>query len=191
MKQIVLSILVENTPGVLSRVSGLFTRRGYNIDSITASPTQNEKFTRMTIAVSGDDIILLQIKNQLSKLEDVVKIFELKQNESVCRELILIKVRASKAEKQEIITIADIFRAKVVDVSSDTLMMELTGNVSKIEAFINLINDFEILELVRTGRISEDIIRQACSRGPRAEQRAGEGRAGRSPAECSTGLSGP
>ena len=113
MKQIVLSILVENTPGVLSRVSGLFTRRGYNIDSITASPTQNEKFTRMTIAVSGDDMILLQIKNQLSKLEDVVKIFELKQNESVCRELILIKVRASKAEKQEIITIADIFRAKV------------------------------------------------------------------------------
>ena len=151
MKQIVLSILVENTPGVLSRVSGLFTRRGYNIDSITASPTQNEKFTRMTIAVSGADMILLQIKNQLSKLEDVVKIFELKQNESVCRELILIKVRASKAEKQEIITIADIFRAKVVDVSSDTLMMELTGNVSKIEAFINLINDFEILELVRTG----------------------------------------
>ena len=151
MKQIVLSILVENTPGVLCRVSGLFTRRGYNIDSITASPTQNEKFTRMTIAVSGDDMILLQIKNQLSKLEDVVKIFELKQNESVCRELILIKVRASKAEKQEIITIADIFRAKVVDVSSDTLMMELTGNVSKIEAFINLINDFEILELVRTG----------------------------------------
>ena len=151
MKQIVLSILVENTPGVLSRVSGLFTRRGYNIDSITASPTQNEKFTRMTIAVSGDDMILLQIKNQLSKLEDVVKIFELKQNESVCRELILIKVRASKAEKQEIITIADIFRAKVVDVSSDTLMMELTGNVSKIEAFINLINYFEILELVRTG----------------------------------------
>ena len=151
MKQIVLSILVENTPGVLSRVSGLFTRRGYNIDSITARPTQNEKFTRMTIAVSGDDMILLQIKNQLSKLEDVVKIFELKQNESVCRELILIKVRASKAEKQEIITIADIFRAKVVDVSSDTLMMELTGNVSKIEAFINLINDFEILELVRTG----------------------------------------
>ena len=143
--------LVENTPGVLSRVAGLFTRRGYNIDSITASPTQNEKFTRMTIAVSGDDMILLQIKNQLSKLEDVVKIFELKQNESVCRELILIKVRASKAEKQEIITIADIFRAKVVDVSTDTLMMELTGNVSKIEAFINLLNDFEILELVRTG----------------------------------------
>ena len=151
MKQIVLSILVENTPGVLSRVAGLCTRRGYNIDSITASPTQNEKFTRMTIAVSGDDMILLQIKNQLSKLEDVVKIFELKQNESVCRELILIKVRASKAEKQEIITIADIFRAKVVDVSTDTLMMELTGNVSKIEAFINLLNDFEILELVRTG----------------------------------------
>ena len=151
LKQKVLSILVENTPGVLSRVSGLFTRRGYNIDSITASPTQNEKYTRMTIVVSGDDMILLQIKNQLSKLEDVVKILELKENQSVCRELILVKVRASKAEKQEIITIVDIFRAKVVDVSQDTLMMELTGGASKIEAFINLINGFEILELVRTG----------------------------------------
>lgn len=151
MKQIVLSILVENTPGVLSRVSGLFTRRGYNIDSITACTTQNEKYSRMTIAVSGDDIILMQIKNQLSKLEDVVKIYELKAVESVCRELILVKVHASKAEKQEIITIADIFRAKVVDVAKDSLMLELTGNVNKIEAFINLINGFEILELVRTG----------------------------------------
>lgn len=151
MKQIVLSILVENTPGVLSRVSGLFTRRGYNIDSITACTTQNEKFSRMTIAVSGDDLILMQIKNQLSKLEDVVKIFELKSNDSVCRELILAKVRASKSEKQEIITIADIFRAKVVDVAKDSLMIELTGNVNKIEAFINLIDDFEIIEIVRTG----------------------------------------
>ncbi|MBU5459854.1 acetolactate synthase small subunit [Anaerostipes sp. MSJ-23] len=151
MKQIVLSILVENTPGVLSRVAGLFTRRGYNIDSITASPTQNEKFTRMTIAVSGDDRILMQIKNQLSKLEDVVKICELQEKESVCRELILIKVRASKSEKSEVLSIADIFRAKVVDVAKDSMMMELTGNLNKIEAFVNLLKDFEILELVRTG----------------------------------------
>ena len=133
MRQIVLSILVENTPGVLSRISGLFTRRGYNIDSITACTTQDQKFSRITIAVSGDDMILKQIKNQLSKLEDVVKI------------------RANKTEKQEVITIADIFRAKVVDVSKDNLMIELTGNVNKIEAFINLISDFGVIEIVRTG----------------------------------------
>lgn len=96
-------------------------------------------------------MILMQIKNQLSKLEDVVKIFELKSDRSVCRELILAKVRANKAEKQEIITIADVFRAKVVDVSKDNLMIELTGNVQKIEAFINLIDDFEVVEIVRTG----------------------------------------
>ena len=143
MRQIVLSILVENTPGVLSRISGLFTRRGYNIDSITACTTQDQKFSRITIAVSGDDMILKQIKNQLSKLEDVVKIFELENSKSVCRELILAKVRANKAVKQEVVTIADIFRAKVVDVSKDNLMIELTGNVNKIEAFINLISDFE------------------------------------------------
>ena len=147
MRQIVLSILVENTPGVLSRISGLFTRRGYNIDSITACTTQDQKFSRITIAVSGDDMILKQIKNQLSKLEDVVKIFELENSKSVCRELILAK----KTEKQEVITIADIFRAKVVDVSKDNLMIELTGNVNKIEAFINLISDFGVIEIVRTG----------------------------------------
>ena len=96
-------------------------------------------------------MILKQIKNQLSKLEDVVKIFELENSKSVCRELILVKIRANKAEKQEVITIADIFRAKVVDVSKDNLMIELTGNVNKIEAFINLISDFEVIELVRTG----------------------------------------
>ena len=151
MRQIVLSILVENTPGVLSRISGLFTRRGYNIDSITACTTQDQKFSRITIAVSGDDMILKQIKNQLSKLEDVVKIFELENSKSVCRELILAKVRANKAVKQEVVTIADIFRAKVVDVSKDNLMIELTGNVNKIEAFINLISDVEVIELVRTG----------------------------------------
>ena len=147
MRQIVLSILVENTPGVLSRISGLFTRRGYNIDSITACTTQDQKFSRITIAVSGDDMILKQIK----KLEDVVKIFELENSKSVCRELILAKIRANKTEKQEVITIADIFRAKVVDVSKDNLMIELTGNVNKIEAFINLISDFGVIEIVRTG----------------------------------------
>ena len=151
MKQIVLSIVAENNPGVLSRISGLFSRRGYNIDSITACKTQDEKYSRMTIAVSGDDTILAQIKKQLIKLEDVITFVELENPTSVCRELILVKIRTGKSEKQEIITIADIFRAKVVDVSKDSLMIELTGNVNKIEAFINLLEGFDILELVRTG----------------------------------------
>ena len=151
MKQIVLSIVAENNPGVLSRISGLFSRRGYNIDSITACKTQDEKYSRMTIAVSGDDTILAQIKNQLIKLEDVITLVELENPTSVCRELILVKIRTGKSEKQEIITIADIFRAKVVDVSKDSLMIELTGNVNKIEALINLLEGFDILELVRTG----------------------------------------
>ena len=151
MKQIVLSIVAENNPGVLSRISGLFSRRGYNIDSITACKTQDEKYSRMTIAVSGGDTILAQIKNQLIKLEDVITLVELENPTSVCRELILVKIRTGKSEKQEIITIADIFRAKVVDVSKDSLMIELTGNVNKIEAFINLLEGFDILELVRTG----------------------------------------
>lgn len=151
MKQIVLSLLVDNTPGVLSRVAGLFTRRGYNIDSISAGITQNPKYTRITIVTSGDDLILEQIEKQLQKLEDVVTIMQLETPDSVCRELVLVKVKADKREKQEIIAIADIFRAKIVDVSKNSLIIELTGNVNKIEAFINLLDGFDILEMVRTG----------------------------------------
>lgn len=151
MKQIVLSLLVDNTPGVLSRVAGLFTRRGYNIDSISAGITQNPKYTRITIVTSGDDLILEQIEKQLQKLEDVVTIMQLENYNSVCRELVLVKVKADKREKQEIIAIADIFRAKIVDVSKNSLIIELTGNVNKIEAFINLLDGFDILEMVRTG----------------------------------------
>ena len=151
MKQIVLSLLVDNTPGVLSRVAGLFTRRGYNIDSISAGVTQNPKYTRITIVPSGEDLILEQIEKQLQKLEDVVTIMQLENYNSVCRELVLVKVKADKREKQEIIAIADIFRAKIVDVSKNSLIIELTGNVNKIEAFINLLDGFDILEMVRTG----------------------------------------
>jgi acetolactate synthase-1/3 small subunit len=151
MKQIVLSLLVDNTPGVLSRVAGLFTRRGYNIDSISAGVTQNPKYTRITVVASGDDAILEQIEKQLQKLEDVVKIMQLEDHNSVCRELVLVKVKADKKEKQEIIAVADIFRAKIVDVSKESLIIELTGNAHKIDAFINLLNGFDILEMVRTG----------------------------------------
>lgn len=151
MRRMVLSILVDNTAGVLSRVAGLFSRRGYNIDSLTVGETENPKFSRMTVAVHGDDQILEQIEKQLSKLEEVRDIKELKDNESVCRELVLIKVVADQSQRQAIIAVADIFRAKIVDVAIESLMIELTGNQTKIDAFIKLLEGFQIKELVRTG----------------------------------------
>ena len=151
MKKKVLSLLVDNTSGVLSRVSGMFSRRGYNIDSLSVGVTENPEYSRMTVAVSGDDRILSQIKNQLVKLEDVVEVVELEDGSSVCRELVLIKVKADQNQRQAIIAITDVFRAKIVDVSPDTLMIEITGNNTKIDAFIGLLDGFEIKELVRTG----------------------------------------
>ncbi|HEX3023502.1 MAG TPA: acetolactate synthase small subunit [Lachnospiraceae bacterium] len=151
MRRMVLSILVDNTAGVLSRVAGLFSRRGYNIDSLTVGETQDPAFSRMTVAVSGDDQILEQIEKQLSKLEDVIEIKELADGESVCRELILVKVAAKEQDRQSIIAVADIFRAKIVDVAKESLMIELTGNQAKLDAFISLLDGFMIKELVRTG----------------------------------------
>lgn len=151
MKRMILSILVDNTAGVLSRVAGLFSRRGYNIDSLTVGETQNPAISRMTVMVHGDDQILEQIRKQLQKLEDVIEIKELTPEESVTRELILVKVKAVGEERQSIISIADIFRAKIVDVALESLMIELTGNQSKINAFIKLLEPFTIMELVRTG----------------------------------------
>jgi len=138
MRSQVYSLLVDNNPGVLSRIAGLFSRRGYSIDSITAGMT-------------ADELILSQIEKQLRKLEDVVDIKMLKENESVCRELIMVKLRADASQRGEIISVADIFRAKIVDVEEDCLMIELTGTKSKLEAFLNLLKDYEILELARTG----------------------------------------
>ncbi|NLP35104.1 MAG: acetolactate synthase small subunit [Clostridiales bacterium] len=151
MKRIVLSILVDNTAGVLSRVAGLFSRRGYNIDSLTVGETQDPTISRMTVLAHGDDQILEQIRKQLNKLEDVREIMELSPGESVTRELILVKVAATDKDRQSIISIADIFRAKIVDVAIDSLMIELTGNQNKISAFINLLEQYTIKELVRTG----------------------------------------
>lgn len=149
--QRVYSLIVDNTTGVLSRISGLFSRRGYSIDSITAGVTADPRFTRITIVASGDELILSQIEKQVRKLEDVIQIKVLKPEESVYRELIMIKVRANAAERTEIISVADIFRAKIVDVETGSLMIELTGNQSKLEAFLNLLDGYEILELARTG----------------------------------------
>lgn len=149
--QRVFSLLVDNNPGVLSRVSGLFSRRGYSIDSITAGVTADPRFTRITIVASGDELILSQIEKQVRKLEDVIEIKVLHSEDSVYRELIMVKVRANKTERTEIISVADIFRAKIVDVEKDSLMVELTGNGSKVDAFLELLEGYEILELARTG----------------------------------------
>ena len=151
MQKKVFQILVDNTSGVLSRISGLFSRRGYNIESITAGVTADPRFTRITIVASGDDVILEQIEKQVSKLVDVRDIKELKPEESVYRELMLIKVKSTPEQRQGIIAITDIFRAKIVDVAPESLIIELTGNQSKIDAFIGLLSGYEILELARTG----------------------------------------
>ena len=151
MRRQVLSILVENTAGVLSRISGRFSRRGYNIDSFSAGVTADPKYTRITIVSSEDELILEQIEKQLAKLEDVIDIKKLEVGESVCRELILVKVRAKESERQEILSITSIFRANVVDVTHDSMMIELTGDQNKLNAFLELVAGYEILELARTG----------------------------------------
>ncbi len=147
----VFSLLVDNNPGVLSRISGLFSRRGFNINSITAGVTANPRYTRITIAASGDELILAQIEKQVRKLEDIIEIKVLDPEESVYRELMMIKVKADATQRAEIVSIADIFRAKIVDVGSDSLIVELTGNQSKLRAFLQLLDGYEILELARTG----------------------------------------
>ena len=151
MERQALSILVENTPNVLSHVSGLFSRRGYNIDSISAGVTADPRFTRITIVSSGDELILEQIEKQLAKLEDVVDIKKLETGSSVCRELILIKIRVKNTERQAVISLAEIFKTKIVDVTNDSMMIELIGSQSKLDAFLELLEGYEILELARTG----------------------------------------
>ena len=151
MRKQVYSLLVDNNPGVLSRISGLFSRRSYSIDSITAGMTSDARFTRITVVASGDEQILSQIEKQVRKLEDVIEIKLLNDNDSVYRELVMVKVRADAMQRPQIIAIADIFRAKIVDVEKESLIIELTGNPSKLEAFLNLLDGYEILELARTG----------------------------------------
>ena len=151
MQKKVFQILVDNTSGTLSRISGLFSRRGYNIESITAGVTADPRFTRITIVTNGDYEILDQIEKQVEKLVDVRDIKELCPEDSVYRELALIKVRASAENRQGVIAVADIFRAKIIDVAAESLIIELTGNQEKIDAFLKLLEGYEILELARTG----------------------------------------
>lgn len=151
MKKRIFSLLVDNTSGVLSRVAGLFSRRGYNIESLTVGETADPRYSRMTVVAEGDNDVLEQITKQLRKLVDVVDIKVLEPESSVNRELVLVKVRVEEAERQTVITMADVFRGKVVDVGKDSLIIELTGKQDKLDAFIRLLGGYEILELARTG----------------------------------------
>lgn len=151
MRRQVLSLLVENTAGVTSHISGLFSRRGYNIDSFSSGVTADPKYTRITIVASGDELILDQIEKQLSKLEDVLDIKKLEQGSSVTRELMLVKIRAKDTDRQAILNVTEIFHGKVVDVTHDSMVIELTGQQAKLEAFMDLLAGYEILELARTG----------------------------------------
>lgn len=151
MKRQVLSILVENTAGVTSRISGLFSRRRYNIDSFSSGVTADPRFTRITIVTSGDELVLEQIEKQLAKLEDVLDIKKLEPDNSVTRELIMVKIRAKDTDRQAILNITEIFHGKVVDVTHDSMIIELTGKQAKLDSFLDLLQGYEILELARTG----------------------------------------
>ncbi|MBO8141682.1 MAG: acetolactate synthase small subunit [Firmicutes bacterium] len=155
-----LSVLVENRPGVLSRVAGMFSRRGFNIESIAVGTTEDPRYSRMTIVVLGDDGDVEQVTKQLHKLVDVIKISELDPAEMVERELALIKVSADRSNRSEILQIVDIFRAKIVDVSDRSLVVEVTGDTDKVKAIVDLLRPFGIKEIVRTGRVG-------MARGPR------------------------
>ena len=162
MKKFVLSLLVENNPGVTSRISGLFSRRGFNIDSFSSGVTADPRYERMTIVASGDEQVLEQIQKQLGKLEEVRDIKILEPGSSVIRELILVKIRAKDTQRQAVINVTEIYRGKIVGVTQDTMVIELTGNQDKLDAFLNLLDGYEILELARTGvtgltRGSEDV----------------------------------
>lgn len=147
----VLSILVENQPGVLVRVASLFSRRGYNIDSLTVSETENPLYSRMTIVATGDAFILEQIHKQLEKVEDVVEVHRLSEKEVVARELALIAVRAEDQHRAAIVAAVDIFRGRVIDAQLQTLTIEITGAKDKVDALIDLLKPYGVTQLTRTG----------------------------------------
>lgn len=149
-----LSVLVENHAGVLSRVAGLFSRRGFNIESLAVGVTENPDISRMTIVVDGDEYVVEQVSKQLNKLIDVIKLKQLDARDSVSRELALIKVSATASTRAEIIQIVEIFRAKIVDVSKNTLTIEISGGIDKVTALEDMLKQFGIKEIVRTGTIA-------------------------------------
>jgi acetolactate synthase-1/3 small subunit len=154
MKKHTLAVTVENRPGVLTRVTTLFRRRGYNIESLAVGATENPSISRITIVVCGDERILEQVTKQLYKLVDVIKIVDITEERSVDRELVLIKVKADATVRPDIVQIVDIFRARIVDIGKNSLIVEVTGDSGKIDALVDSLQPFGILELVRTGKIA-------------------------------------
>ncbi|NLH27492.1 MAG: acetolactate synthase small subunit [Syntrophomonadaceae bacterium] len=150
----ILAVLVENQPGVLTRVAGLFSRRGYNIESLAVGQTHDPEISRMTIVVDGDDRVIEQVVKQLEKLVDVINVRDISEAEHVDRELVLIKVKAEPKVRGEIMQIVDIFRARIVDIGHNSLIIECTGDEGKIKAIEKSLRPFGILELVRTGKIA-------------------------------------
>ena len=149
-----ISVLVENKFGVLTRVAGLFSGRGYNIDTLNVGPTEDPATSRMTIVTRGDDPTLEQIVKQLDKLVDVLEVQDFREGEYIDRELVLVKVSVDSKSRAEVMQITDIFRAKIVDVQPKSLTIEITGNESKIEKFLTLMKSFGVLDLTRTGKVA-------------------------------------
>ena len=147
----IISILVENEAGALSRISGLFSARGYNIETLTVAPTEDASMSRMTIVTTGSEDVVEQITKQLNKLIEVVKVIDLSEAEHIERELMLIKVRAGQKERDDMKRMADIFRGRIIDVSDNTYTIELTGDTQKLDAFIKSLDQGAIIETVRTG----------------------------------------
>ena len=161
MSRHTLSVLVENSPGVLARIAGLFSRRGFNIDSLAVGPTEDDEVSRMTIVVNVEDLPLEQVTKQLNKLVEVIKIVELDPATSVQRELLLVKVAADRTSRSHILETVQLFRAKVVDVAPDAVTIEATGNVDKLDALLRVLEPYGIRELVQSGMV-------AVSRGSRS-----------------------
>ncbi|ABK13913.1 MAG: acetolactate synthase small subunit [Methanothrix sp.] len=149
-----IAVIVENKPGVLTRISGLFSRRGFNIESLSVGATDNPAYSRMTISVEGDDVVLEQVVKQLSKLINVIRVSRLDPQESVERELAIIKVSANKDTRSEIMQIVSVFRARIIDVSPRSLIIEVTGDEKKVDALQQMLRQFGIKEMARTGKVS-------------------------------------
>jgi acetolactate synthase-1/3 small subunit len=167
----VISLLVENHQGVLSRIAGLFSGRGYNLESITAGATTDSTVTRITLVCKGDDAVISQIKKQLNKLIDIIKVTDLTELSSLHRELALIKIKARPAQRGEVIQVADVFRATVLDVGCDTMMLEITGSAEKIDDFAALLQPYSIAEIARSGLISMERGRKAPKTGAPADRK--------------------
>lgn len=150
-KRYTLALLVNNHPGVLMRVVALFSRRGYNIDSLSVGETENEAISRITIVVTGDRAIVEQIKKQVEKLYDVLQVYEMTRHQSLQRELVMLKVTTTDENRSQVIELAQIFKARISDVTASTITLELTGSLDKIQSFLNLMDPFGVVELARTG----------------------------------------